>query len=312
MRYSQDSVEFDFIQDWYQHARRILQEGGYKNIPAADVECSIAFFECLRRRVPARPRRVEVAPEFSVPLKHQRAFETLRSKLECGDDVTPYMSRTIMDAGKKDPLLNDWRVQHFHLGDRPHPKKPGFVAGTKEIALAWVDSEAVYFIKMGSHGRDVGNATWGDAEILNILDRRWPHLLAQAAIPPDEWGVDVRDDGEPDPTPDEIVMMRKFMTIKKLPSGRILLPPGGGNMCSGNSSEALRFHDRILTRIHDYHQWVGENVHVFLARCTLQGATLQRPVRLHLRFEEGWNAWVEAVDANGNRASWTGFSSLAA
>jgi hypothetical protein len=308
MKHDHNEVLFDFMADWYAVARKSLEVDGYKGIPADDMACSYAFFESKWRRISKVPRRVELAPEFQVPEQHTTGFNMLRARFEAGDDLAPNMSRTIFDAAKKDLFLNDWGIHHFHLGAGPHTKKPGFLRGTKELALAWVAEDAVYFIKIGSHGQDVGNATWGDLEILDIVDRRWPRLL-DPYDPGGAWLPD-DDDGQPKPTADEVVMMRRFTTLKKLTSGRLVLPPGGGNTMSGNSFQALRTHNRILTNIQAAHERAAGNVEAFLGRCALVGRPMHRPIHMHLRFDEEWNVRVEAIDADGTSLVWTGFRNL--
>jgi hypothetical protein len=308
MVYARNGVRFSFIGDWFVDARASLQASGYKNIPTDDSACSLAFFESKWRRIPIIPRRVELAPEFQVPPHLQSGFAGLRDKLERGDDVTPHMSRGVLDASKTNPFLNDWRIHHFHLGDQPHPKKPGFLKGTKELALAWVSDEAAYFIKLGSHGHDVGNATWGDLDLLEIVDRRWPDLLTPYELK--DWTTDDRRENEPPLTPDEVVLTRRFTTIKTLASGRVILPPGGGNMSAGNSSEALMVHDRVLNNIQAAHEWAAANVETFLGRCALLGRPLARPVELRLRIDDEWNMHVQAQDALGHVAEWAGFRNV--
>ncbi len=110
----------NFLDDWGAILEDQLQRRGVKIAPGrAHQQISFAYWNCVRRFIEPQPREVKVADTFHCPPENQQGLAELRGRLERGEDVNPHLSNACRDAADPnfhDRLLNDWDIQHLHLG----------------------------------------------------------------------------------------------------------------------------------------------------------------------------------------------------
>jgi len=147
------------------------------NVRAVD-NMLVCLEEYRQRIVPPRPRTCHIrnGVEKSCPVQYITGFRQLKHEIETGVSLYRRQSRRIGKIDQNDGMLNDWGIQHFHLGDCPDLKHPSLIKGTDRIAFAFVTDTDVYIIRIGKHGE------WGDENVLRELNNWKPKLLAKYKI----------------------------------------------------------------------------------------------------------------------------------
>lgn len=120
------------------------------------------------RLVPARPRKVQVAPEVTNDKRWKKArtgATEFLDKIRRGDDITPHLSKRIHQYGytpsqrirsgevdswiDKDQLLNTTGLHHFHLG--MNIQTTGLSERTDEVLFAHVSRDKFHAIGIFDH-----------------------------------------------------------------------------------------------------------------------------------------------------------------
>jgi hypothetical protein len=184
----------NFEEDIRQHVLAHLPHAPGEKVTLASkraVDLLIIYVNWLRRLVPARPRRVHrskalIANQFAPA--HHAGLDQLVAKIETGVNITPHLSRGILEGFKpQDPakpkalprrrdldlLLNDWGVHHLHLSTKLD--KDGFVDRKRKrsdppklLLFAVFRSDDAYLIDLMQHG------DWTRAHLLEVMVKEWP------------------------------------------------------------------------------------------------------------------------------------------
>lgn len=117
-----------------------------------------------------------------IPGKQQVDLEKLTEKIALGADLTPHLSRGIVNgfapnnpasSGKNlgrrrdlDLLLNEWGIHHVHLSDRVEPS--GFTERHNLVLFGIFDINDAYLIDVMSHGN------WSNQHLVEVAVRNWP------------------------------------------------------------------------------------------------------------------------------------------
>ncbi|MCG5076355.1 hypothetical protein L5014_23765 [Paraburkholderia sp. RG36] len=158
-------IRMDFRADLRAHIDTRLLELGYVPEAAGVVRAEEApylmlLLRALRRMPAATPRQAILAPGFEVPSEHVDGFGALIRAVENGASLRPWLSTLVRKLKKRDELLDDWGIHHFHLGAVPSAKNRDFVARTDEVAFAMVRPDAVYFLVATSHNAQKAPNVW--------------------------------------------------------------------------------------------------------------------------------------------------------
>lgn len=225
-------IRTSFRADLLAHIDAQLKELGYAPKAAGEARQEPARYLMLLlrllRRIPtAQPRRVSQAPEFAVPSAHAAGYQTLVRAVESGKPLRPWLSTLVRKLNERDDLLDDWGIHHFHLGNASHEKRAAFVARTDEVAFAVVRPDAVYFLTATSHDPGTAPFVWTQAELVEIVHRNWPALIAASRMPLDGQVLIAEKHAE----------LRKFRVNASvtMPDGTVYYPPGGGMMSNGTA-----------------------------------------------------------------------------
>jgi hypothetical protein len=151
-----------------------------------DSELTATFFNWIDRLVHPHPRVAARSREYtSKSLSSDIAMDLqhLVEKIEEGTDLTPHLSRQVMqgfspgrptrkkDLSKRkdlDLLLNDWGIHHLHLFHAPHPDGSGFVARTDLVLFAIFTFDTAYLLEVMPHG------TWTNQHLVEVAVHNWP------------------------------------------------------------------------------------------------------------------------------------------
>lgn len=254
-----------------------LRAAGYVSPIGPAAEIIRSYINVRHRRVSARPRVVYKAP-YLTPSHLVAGERTLLAAVTAGADLRPYQSTKLDKADFDDGMLNDFGIQHFHLGTGPHPTKPNFIARTEPVLFALVRDNDFYSLGCYAHG------AWSQTSLLDLIHKMWPHLIASSS-PNDRAGVSAVPSSmkvlglRHKYTDAEVEKLRKvgINALTQRPDGTIHIGPGGGFTCNGKSGKvALDVANikRLCDRV--------ENDLTTLLTPMLAAGDLIPPVTLHL------------------------------
>ena len=173
-------VKLNIFGDYAQIVRRrLIHDIGYlessvDSIPDDD-RIVLAYFRVLRRLVSSVPRTIHKAKDFMCPSEYSDALAQIESRIRRGDNITPYLSRRVLEVSYNDALLNEWGIQHLHLGTSmsKKPKHRGLlIEDTKELLYLYFDKQCAYFINILGHGSD-----FADQILIQTMHDNWPEVL---------------------------------------------------------------------------------------------------------------------------------------
>lgn len=200
----------------------------------ADLQQAIVQCVNLRARVPGVRKWIVCRSDYlrkqSLNANISAGLEKLVSAAEVGEDLRPWLHDAIF-ADKQDALMNDWGVQHFHLGlsiqTVPKGRKKVTRTGDLLYAMHIEKTGRLYLIGVFDHG------SFSEKRLLEIVDAEWPELLRHAKV---ENVTDISHS----PTSLEIHQLRKHeINVAVEVGGDFFMGPGGGYTTSGHSTAAV-------------------------------------------------------------------------
>jgi len=261
--------EIDLWADLGRSCRAELANMGYQNISSTDPEelCTM-YLNALFRRVQAKPRNFHRSTQLAVPLDHQSGFDLLKEKVERGTDLTPHLSGLLSKEDFNDPLLNAWKIHHFHLGVNPHKNNPSLVERTGPILLALVEPDDFYAIDIIAHGKHGYPEVFYEQNLIEILHNNWPNMMnryrlknAKAAFP--------------QPSNAEVKLVRDagITMIPQTADGSLYMPAAGFTSVGGTTKDTGA-------------QIVFEVMKITNAVKLLQKTIVEKMVSLELAFDK--------------------------
>ena len=172
-------IKINLYRDFADAIRHKMESDGY-HISSVndDDEAAMRIYAKLNRRIiEPLPRQILEASNFD-PSSYQSGIAKLENAIRNGESLSPYMSKTITEAGFRDSMLDHWGIYHFHLGTELE-ESGNFMRRTKDILLCRVDDRYAYFIKVLPHGRNV-SAPWYEKELIEIIHDNWPESIRHA------------------------------------------------------------------------------------------------------------------------------------
>lgn len=191
-----------------------------------DDDIFIAFFNWKKRKVDPIPRKVHLSQEFQCPAEFNRPFTDIKSKIELGQDITPYLSKKIGELDYSDQMLNDWGIHHMHLGEILKPS--GFVNRTGPLLFVRFTERDAYFVNIFAHG------AWSKQEIVTTIHKNWSNIIEHYKL------KDVVKLRFP-PTDDDIAALRgaHINTMVQLDDGTVYSPIGMGLTLDGTAIDVV-------------------------------------------------------------------------
>ena len=202
--------------------RHDILDAGYSKDVFKDEDVFYLHSVLMKRIISTHPRDIKYANTFVSPTDPNlsNGLEELKDKIRNGENINPYLSKTLDNILFFDGMLFDWGIYHFHLGSVTEGEK--YSGRTGDILYAFVTNETVYFLTIAGHGH------WEDKELLEIFASNWSEYTIEGEVRSLNF------------TPDEIKRWRKLgiNVIHNLSNGKSLPPMGMGFTTDGKSLAA--------------------------------------------------------------------------
>ena len=171
------SVEIDLVKDLQDISKQRLKSMGYQIIDTANEDWIRLYFNAQKRLISNTPRTVVKSKEFQCPDKFLPALQEIENCFTEGRSLVPYMTTHIKYSKKKDLLLYDWGIYHFHIG----LKKPNeqFSERSDQELFVFIKETVAYFIQTYPHTKKHLYAT---QEKIKILHDNWPEIIEDRRI----------------------------------------------------------------------------------------------------------------------------------
>jgi hypothetical protein len=266
-------VTADFLADWHEMQKAKLSRMGYPTKPGETRETiSFAYYNLERRMILSNRRTVHQSRELSCPLEHRAGLNEVLKKAAKGSDLRPHQSTKLVRADYDDALLNDWRVQHLHLGTAPDKGIPGFMGRTGPVLYAYLTAEDFFAIDVMEH------EALAHQRLLQIIHRNWPNLLEPYRLK-GVLGLSVK------PSDDDIKMSRTQHVLASTEiDGVVYAPPGGGYASNGTSIEVVLSHDNAVQIFLHLQDHIAQNIDKLVEQEKNEGRGMVPPYHFKLRL----------------------------
>ena len=230
-------LEIDLFQDWKDILKEYLEKSGYNLSNIEERNIPILYYNVKNRTIEENHRTVNVSKEFKCPRELKKGWQFLKSHIESGHHLNAHLSKKVKKLNKKDPMLDNWGVHHFHLGEN---MKDEFVKRGDPLVFAVVREHVFYAIGIFRHG------DWEKQEIVEIMHNNWSYLFKDCVIK----GFDkVENLNEEERT---AINKNNQNAYVKVSDGTVYAPMGGGRSLSGYNVKANYFQiatERLLRDI---------------------------------------------------------------
>ncbi len=241
----------DLKSDVAAHCAEHLINAGYSP-PAHYKDVLELYLEVKNRRVASIPRLYHTSG-YSVSEELEKGHSLLKAKIIAGDDIWPHQSRKILKDSYEDGMLNDFGIQHFHLGTTFSQAKPELIEGTSDLLFAFVTDTEFYAIGIYNH------LSWSRTELLDIVHKHWPHLTEPYSLKPNADGNHSKlaynySDAE-------ILELRKagINAFTTRTDGTVTMGLGGGITGAKTSVKVFRELMKTLEYLDQLEHWVLKN-----------------------------------------------------
>ena len=206
-----------------------LLGGGYAD---GDQTFNLAIYwhKMARRTLwPDRPRLVRVDADFDNDMmnsKYEGGYDKLKSAMETGESLIPWMSRKVKDLDFVDHMMDMQGTVHLHLGEED--ESDGFVNRTEHTLFCQFVGDEVVISGLQSHRP----APWAKRQTVEFLHQNFPESLESARL----YGVTA---AEATFTDDERSQLWKagVNPLEDMGDGTVYMSIGGGLM--GNRKTAV-------------------------------------------------------------------------
>lgn len=250
-------------------------------------------YTALCKYLNAKNRAVPVV-EWAVAKSSELASRTLSATIQTGltdfldkasrgEDLNPHLSKTMARVDYNDLLFNDWGFYHFHLG----LAAPGqaFSSRTGELLFVIARQGCFYCIDVMDH------AAFSCVELLKIVHRNWPYLLARFSLN----GI-IRL--ETQYTDDELKNLRRagVQVLIQMDDGTVYGPPGGGLATDGSNIALTLKAMRYMKRVRAAEERLSMMEQRLRAEIAQTGKKL--PISLSLRLADIDDSGMQVIEEN--------------
>ncbi len=231
-----NGIQLNLLDDLDEFCEKNLEEHGIKRKDMNDP--TMDYCRLQRRLIDVHKRRVYKPSGFAYPNKYEKQLQYLQYCIETGKNLNPFMTRRIKNLQLEDMLLYDWNIYHFHLSDILDIKNDGFMERSDQLLMAYVTTDAIYFLKIVPHD-EIPSHLWANKEYIQIIRDNWPWLIEKNLLK----GVSLSQKI----TEEEYYNLRKahISTFTELTDGSLYGVIGGGYASDGSSSEAVHQADYL-------------------------------------------------------------------
>jgi len=147
-------------------------------------ELLMKFLNIKFKLVDIKPRKVFYSAELKSKMSSEPYFDVLKiieEKFKNGKDITPHLSKLVLDPENQDGLLNDWGIHHLHLSNTKTNPNDKFYVRSDYLLMFILGFDFVCFLDVRphseSHFNDPDYPLWVRDELLEIVQKNWPKLL---------------------------------------------------------------------------------------------------------------------------------------
>ncbi|UNH29330.1 hypothetical protein MNY64_18195 (plasmid) [Moellerella wisconsensis] len=143
------------------------------------------YMNFIERNISNRSRKILESSRFEIPIENKKGYEQLKKEIIAGNDINSYQSNELFNPQFVDKLFNFEGLVHLHLGEKltlNKSKTRTYIERTKNVAIALITDEKVYFISVQPHGKGYGNKTWVNKEYLEVLAIEFPEIIKNRII----------------------------------------------------------------------------------------------------------------------------------
>ena len=178
-------------------------------------------------------------------------INSVQKKLEQGVDVTPHMSKSILDGTFTDLLFSDWGICHLHLG---LSMKGNFIKRTKEVLFLSIQGNRAYLIDVRDHGRNGEKHVFAQFGLLQILADEFPEVIKSFEL------EDVIRLSTNVTNPEETHDFRQAgVSLFREINGKVYAPMGGGITSASTSIRVVEETDRLLNWADNLEEHIDKN-----------------------------------------------------
>lgn len=277
-------VHANFLDDLRQILTERMRVNGIKMPPDANAGAVLVeYLNSQGRLIEMRSRQVFWSRELlarKLPPNVSLAVRAIEQASAGGSNLNPYLSMRVQKV-YNDMLLNDWGINHLHLG-LPGAGPPPFVGRTGTLLYVYVAEETLYFVDVRSH------ESFDDQVLIEIVHNNWPHLLAKSRA------VDVPG-GHPLSREQRARLRGKVRgrrrgavnALTQMADGTVYFPHGGGYVMKGLSLAVRVDADVRHDRICRHERWCKNNGDVLAAAIFERTERSLAELRLSLRLDDG-------------------------
>lgn len=272
-----DLMPTNFLRDLRESLRNELDALHVEVDPLDPRPIEVIYFGSKLKLIEPSPRQVHLAVGFRVPRELRKAYKRLRNMIRDGADLRPHQSGDSRLTWKSDGLLNDWRIQHLHLGFGPLDSR-GLAPRTRDVLFGVFLPADACLIAIRPHGRDHGDL-WGRDFLVEVVRQNWPDLF-----------TGVRTELIPVANQDKLTARdrvharRSLTTFVELSDG-VYFPIGGGSATDGTNPLAVSRADRLVGKVNALEAYVQGNFQQVANGLAADGHVLPDKVALKLRYD---------------------------
>ena len=243
-------VEIDLVEDLKELTYGILTRYGYENIDLTN--SVVQYFDIINKCVKAIPRKVRYSNQFNCPKGYENDLKRFEELVISGKDLSPHMTKSLFKADKKDELLYDWGIKHFHLSSQYDDN--GMAKRSDYLVFAIVTDDTFYFIQTYRHKEEY---VFSNREMISIVNSNWPELLDPFRLKNASLTQFVSDK--------EYDMLRKAHINSFVEIGHeIIASVGGGYALSGVSFKAARQSDYWINMCSNLQLSIVQNASIII------------------------------------------------
>ena len=245
-----------------------LERLGYCLDGLSDEVMLRTYSKVLRRRPSQKPRIVLKSRDFSCPPEHSSGLLEIENIVSNGGDISPHLTKTVLDGGSKDRMLDHWDIHHLHLGTR---LTGDFVERTGLLLFCRFDDEYAYFIDVMPHG------SWTKQKLIKVLHENWPESIATFRL---DGVVGLTSEI----TDEDVMQLRQsnVVTPIQIEEGVVYLGMGLGTTTNGVNINDLRYSDYWLAAAKNAQQCVVDNFKEIEKMANAQGKFFGNAVTFNL------------------------------
>ena len=243
-------MRIDLVADAQEICRKNLEDNGIKLKHEDDP--ILDWFTFCERIIENKPRNIVRAKNFMCPPEYKKKLRKLEKQIEKGANLTPYLSRSIINSKRDDLMLYDWGIYHLHVSDGLDTKKnDGFMKRSGLLLYALFNDDNAYFIRTIPHSGEKN--MWTKQECLGIVYENWPNLLSICKMV----GVSEDSISDKDKTNLRKNHCNSFITLK---DGTVIAPPNLGIMTDGSSLKMAIKADQFRFKIKNIEHSIISNI----------------------------------------------------